>query len=58
MAHVGEKLCLRPRCRRSVPALEVPDMVMVGKNVSADNSTKLVVFQVGDAGKPMLIKAK
>ncbi len=36
---------------------EVPGMVMVGKNISADNPTKLLVFQVGDAGKPMMIKA-
>ncbi len=37
---------------------EVPGMVMVGKNISADNPTKLLVFQVGDAGKPMMIKAE
>ncbi len=37
---------------------EVPGMVMVGKNVSADKPTKIVVFQVGDTGKPMMIKAK
>ncbi len=37
---------------------EVPGMVMVGKNVSADNPTKIVVFQVGDEGKPMMIKAE
>ncbi len=37
---------------------EVPGMVMVGKNISADNPTKIVVFQVGDTGKPMMIKAK
>jgi quercetin dioxygenase-like cupin family protein len=37
---------------------EVPGMVMVGKNLSADNPTKIVVFQVGDTGKPMMIKAK
>ncbi len=36
---------------------EAPGMVMVGKNISADNPTKLLVFQVGDAGKPMMIKA-
>jgi quercetin dioxygenase-like cupin family protein len=36
---------------------EVPGMVMVGKNISADNPTKIVVFQVGDAGKPMMVKA-
>ncbi len=37
---------------------EVPGMVMVGKNVSADNPAKIVVFQVGDEGKPMMIKAE
>ncbi len=37
---------------------EVPGMVMVAKNVIADNPTKIVVFQVGDTGKPMMIKAK
>jgi quercetin dioxygenase-like cupin family protein len=37
---------------------EVPGMVMRGKNLSADNPTKIVVFQVGDAGKPMMIKAE
>ncbi len=37
---------------------EVPGMVMRGKNVSANNPTKIVVFQVGDTGKPMMIKAK
>ena len=37
---------------------EVPGMVMVGKNISADNPTKIVVFQVGDAGKPMMVKAQ
>ncbi len=28
------------------------------KNVSADNPTKIVVFQVGDEGKPMMVKVK
>ena len=37
---------------------EVPGMVMVGKNLSADNPTKLVVFQVGDSDKPMMVKAE
>ncbi len=37
---------------------EVPGMVMVGKNVSANKPTKIVVFQVGDTGKPMMIKAE
>jgi hypothetical protein len=33
-------------------------MVMVGKNLSADNPTQIVVFQVGDSGKPMMVKAE
>ncbi len=37
---------------------EVPGMVMGVKNVSADNTTKIVVFQVGETGTPMMIKAK
>ena len=37
---------------------EVPDMVMVGKNLSTSVPTKLLVFQVGDTGKPMMIKAE
>ncbi len=32
--------------------------VMQGKNVSGSNDLKLVVFQVGDIGKSMMIKAK
>ena len=31
---------------------------MQGKNLNADTPLKLVVFQVGEAGKPMMIKAK
>ncbi len=31
---------------------------MRAKNVSADNPTKIVVFQVGDEGKPMMTKAE
>ena len=37
---------------------EVPHMVMRGKNVSASEPTKILVFQVGETGKPMMIKAK
>ena len=37
---------------------EVPDMVMRAKNVSTSAPTKILVFQVGDTGKPMMIKAK
>ena len=37
---------------------EVPGMEMVGKNLSTSVPTKLVVFQVGDTGKPMMIKAE
>lgn len=31
--------------------------VMVGSNASTTKSTKIVVFQIGDADKPMMIKA-
>lgn len=37
---------------------EVPQMVMRGKNVSASEPVTIVVFQVGETGKPMMIKAK
>jgi quercetin dioxygenase-like cupin family protein len=37
---------------------EVPNQVMRGKNVSASQSTKFIVFQVGETGKPMMVKAK
>ena len=37
---------------------EVPGMVMRGKNLSTSAPTKIVVFQVGETGKPMMIKAK
>ena len=37
---------------------EVPGMVMVGMNVSSSVATKLLVFQVGETGKPMMIKAE
>ena len=37
---------------------EVPDMVMRAKNVSTSAPAKILVFQVGDTGKPMMIKAK
>jgi len=37
---------------------EVPGMVMRGKNVSTSGPAKFVVFQVGDTGKPMMVKAK
>ena len=37
---------------------EVPGMVMRGKNVSTSVPAKVLVFQVGDTGKPMMIKAK
>jgi hypothetical protein len=33
-------------------------MVMQAKNLSTSVATKLLVFQVGDTGKPMMIKAK
>ena len=37
---------------------EVPGMTMAAKNVSANIPTKIVVFQVGETGKPMMVKAK
>ena len=37
---------------------EVPGMVMRGKNLSTSVPAKFVVFQVGETGKPMMIKAK
>ena len=37
---------------------EVPRLVMRGRNTSASVPAKFVVFQVGDTGKPMMIKAK
>ena len=37
---------------------EVPGMVMQGKNLSTSVAAKLLVFQVGDTGKPMMVKAK
>ena len=37
---------------------EVPGMEMVGKNLSTSVPAKFVVFQVGDAGKPMMIKVE
>jgi quercetin dioxygenase-like cupin family protein len=37
---------------------EVPGMVMRAKNLSTSGPHKIVVFQVGDTGKPMMVKAK
>ncbi len=37
---------------------EVPQMVMRARVLSTSEPTKIVVFQVGDTGKPMMIKAK
>ena len=37
---------------------EAPGMVMRVRNVSTSAPTKIVVFQVGETGKPMMIKAK
>ena len=36
---------------------ETPQVVMWVENMSASEPVKLVVFQVGDTGKPMMIKA-
>ena len=37
---------------------EALNKVMQGKNLSASDDLELVVFQVGDIGKPMMIKAE
>ena len=37
---------------------EVPQMVMRARVLSTSEPTKIVVFQVGETGKPMMIKAK
>ncbi len=37
---------------------ELPNRVMVAKNASATDDLKVILFQVGPEGKPMLIKAK
>ncbi len=37
---------------------EVPGMVMRGKNASTSAPAKFVAFQIGETGKPMMIKAK
>ncbi len=34
------------------------DATMIGKNLSATDHLEFLVFQVGDIGKPMMIKAK
>ena len=36
---------------------EALDRVMQGRNLSASDDLELLVFQVGDIGKPMMIKA-
>lgn len=37
---------------------ETPKVTMRAKNLSTTDPVKIVVFQVGDAGNPMMIKAK
>ncbi len=37
---------------------EIPRMVMRATNIGASKPVKIVVFQVGETGKPMMIKAK
>ena len=37
---------------------EPPKKKMRAKNLSATGPVKILVFQVGDAGKPMMVKAK
>lgn len=38
--------------------VETPDLVMRGGNMSASQPLKIVTFQVGDAGKPLMVKEK
>ena len=51
-----EKGTVTARAGELIP--EVPGMVMRGKNASTSKPAKFVAFQVGDTGKPMMIKAK
>ena len=51
-----EKGAVTARAGELIP--EVPDMVMRGKNASTSVPAKFVAFQVGDTGKPMMVKAK
>ena len=51
-----EKGVVTARAGELVP--EVPGLVMWGKNASTSVPAKFVVFQVGETGKPMMIKAK
>ncbi len=37
---------------------EPPGRVMRGKNLSADAWAKFIVFQIGEEGKPMMVKAE
>ncbi len=37
---------------------EIPGMKMIGKNLSTDTSTEILVIQVGPQGEPMMIKAE
>ena len=37
---------------------EPPDTVMQARNISTSDETELLVFQVGDADKPMMIKVE
>jgi len=37
---------------------EVPGMEMLGKNSSTTAPAKFVVFQVGETGKPMMVKVE
>lgn len=34
---------------------ELPNRPMVGKNLSSTNGARLIVFQIGEAGKPMQV---
>ena len=37
---------------------ETPGRPMVGKNLSSTHGAQLVVFQIGDTGKPLMVKSE
>ncbi len=37
---------------------ELPGRTMVGKNLSSTHGAELIVFQIGDKGKPFMVKTK
>ena len=37
---------------------ELPEQTIVGRNLSASDDLELLVFQIGDAGRPMMVKVE